>query len=214
MTTHPANAAHCATDSNTEMPLASLAHEIQLPTSPEPCLPYRILIYHTGQSFVAEVLELPGCKAQGDSYEHALEGAKQAISDYVSRALSSGQLPPQLFTRQEMLKAIRTCVTTQVFQPLNRRKFTPIRARLAAIHGNLSNRELAARIGVYGNDASSALSSASTGKGTRKIRCAIALCLETPPSQLWPHRSSAMRDEDDAMYFWLKTNPRATNPID
>jgi predicted RNase H-like HicB family nuclease len=49
---------------------------------------YEIIIYWSeeDQAYVAEVPELPGCSAHGDSYESALSNAKQAISLWLETA--------------------------------------------------------------------------------------------------------------------------------
>jgi predicted RNase H-like HicB family nuclease len=49
---------------------------------------YEIIIYWSDedQAYVAEVPELPGCSAHGDTYESALSNAKQAISLWIETA--------------------------------------------------------------------------------------------------------------------------------
>jgi predicted RNase H-like HicB family nuclease len=49
---------------------------------------YEIIIYWSDedQAYVAEVPELPGCAAHGDTYESALSNAKQAISLWIETA--------------------------------------------------------------------------------------------------------------------------------
>lgn len=49
---------------------------------------YKVIIYWSveDQAYVAEVPELPGCVAHGDSYETALANAKQAIALWIETA--------------------------------------------------------------------------------------------------------------------------------
>ena len=49
---------------------------------------YEVIIYWSeeDQAYVAEVPELPGCVAHGDSYESALANAKQAIALWIETA--------------------------------------------------------------------------------------------------------------------------------
>lgn len=58
---------------------------------------YEIIIYWSDDDgvFVAEVPELPGCLAHGDSREAALANAKDAIALWVETAAEHGDLVPQ-----------------------------------------------------------------------------------------------------------------------
>jgi predicted RNase H-like HicB family nuclease len=49
---------------------------------------YEIIIYWSGEDgvYVAEVPELPGCSAHGESYESALSNAKDAIALWIETA--------------------------------------------------------------------------------------------------------------------------------
>jgi predicted RNase H-like HicB family nuclease len=49
---------------------------------------YEVIIYWSDedQAYVAEVPELPGCSAHGDTYESALSNAKQAIALWIETA--------------------------------------------------------------------------------------------------------------------------------
>ena len=49
---------------------------------------YEIIIYWSEEDkvYVAEVPELPGCSAHGDSYESALNNAKEAIALWIETA--------------------------------------------------------------------------------------------------------------------------------
>ena len=57
---------------------------------------YEIIIYWSNedQAFVAEVPELPGCMAHGNSYEEALVNAKEAIELWVDTANEFGDPVP------------------------------------------------------------------------------------------------------------------------
>ena len=58
---------------------------------------YEILIYWSNedQVFVAEVPELPGCAAHGDTEEVALENVKEAIKLWIDTAREFGDPIPQ-----------------------------------------------------------------------------------------------------------------------
>jgi len=58
---------------------------------------YEIIIYWSDddKAFVAEVPELPGCMAHGDSHEAALANAKDAIQLWIDTALDIGDSVPE-----------------------------------------------------------------------------------------------------------------------
>ena len=58
---------------------------------------YEVIIYWSNQddSFVAEVPELPGCMAHGDSYETALANAQQAVDLWIETAREFGDPVPE-----------------------------------------------------------------------------------------------------------------------
>ena len=58
---------------------------------------YEILIYWSDedQVFVAEVPELPGCMAHGETQEEALEQAKEAMSLWIETAQEHGDPVPE-----------------------------------------------------------------------------------------------------------------------
>ena len=58
---------------------------------------YEIIIYWSrdDEAFVADVPELPGCVAHGDSHESALANAKSAMALWIESALADGQAVPQ-----------------------------------------------------------------------------------------------------------------------
>ena len=66
---------------------------------------YEIIIYWLGDDsvFVAEVPELPGRVAHGDSYESALANAKQAIELWIDTAREFGRDVPEPKGRRLML---------------------------------------------------------------------------------------------------------------
>jgi len=53
---------------------------------------YEIIIYWDGQDkcYIADVPELPGCKAHGSSYDEALLKAKEAIALWIDTAKEFG----------------------------------------------------------------------------------------------------------------------------
>jgi len=66
---------------------------------------YEIIIYWSGDdnAFVAEVPELPGCVAHGDSHESALANTKQAIELWIDSAREFGRDVPEPKGRRLML---------------------------------------------------------------------------------------------------------------
>ncbi len=58
---------------------------------------YEVIIYWSAEddAFVAEVPELPGCVAHGDSYELALAQAQEAISLWIDTAMEFGDRVPE-----------------------------------------------------------------------------------------------------------------------
>ena len=57
---------------------------------------YEVIIYWSeeDQAFVAEVPELPGCSAHGDTYEDALANAMEAIELWLDTAKETGRPIP------------------------------------------------------------------------------------------------------------------------
>lgn len=57
---------------------------------------YEIILYWSedDQAFVAEVPELPGCMAHGDSQESALASVNEAIALWISTAEELGRAVP------------------------------------------------------------------------------------------------------------------------
>lgn len=66
---------------------------------------YEIIIYWSDedQVFVAEVPELPGCMAHGDTQEAALTHAKEAIEWWIDTARKFGDAVPEPKGRRLML---------------------------------------------------------------------------------------------------------------
>jgi predicted RNase H-like HicB family nuclease len=58
---------------------------------------YEIIIFWSEEdnAFVAEVPELPGCMADGKTYQEALENAEQIIDEWIETAKEEGRLIPQ-----------------------------------------------------------------------------------------------------------------------
>ena len=58
---------------------------------------YEITIFWSDedQAFVADVPELPGCMAHGDSHEQALAQVKQTMALWIEAAQANGRAVPQ-----------------------------------------------------------------------------------------------------------------------
>ena len=58
---------------------------------------YELIIYWSDedQGFVVEVPELPGCMADGDTYEQAVANARQVIEQWIETALDLGRPIPE-----------------------------------------------------------------------------------------------------------------------
>ncbi|MEZ5386783.1 MAG: type II toxin-antitoxin system HicB family antitoxin [Prosthecobacter sp.] len=58
---------------------------------------YEIILYWSDadEAFVAEVPELPGCMADGSTYEEALNNARVVIDEWIETARSLGREVPQ-----------------------------------------------------------------------------------------------------------------------
>lgn len=60
-------------------------------------LRYEIIIYWSDDdnAYVAEVPELPGCMADGETYEESLSNAQQVIQEWIETAKGLGRPVPQ-----------------------------------------------------------------------------------------------------------------------
>lgn len=58
---------------------------------------YELIIYWSedDRSFVVEVPELPGCMADGETYERAVANAQQVIEEWVETARELGRPVPE-----------------------------------------------------------------------------------------------------------------------
>ena len=58
---------------------------------------YELIIYWSkaDQSFIVEVPELPGCMADGGSYEEAVANAQTVIAEWIETARSLGRPIPE-----------------------------------------------------------------------------------------------------------------------
>ena len=58
---------------------------------------YEIILYWSDadEAFVAEVPELPGCMADGSTYDEALNNARVVIDEWIETARSLGREVPQ-----------------------------------------------------------------------------------------------------------------------
>ena len=68
---------------------------------------YEIIIYwsNADDAFVAEVSELPGCMAHGDTQEAALKNVNQAIALWIDTAKEFGDPVPETKGEQLVLEA-------------------------------------------------------------------------------------------------------------
>jgi len=60
-------------------------------------LRYEIIIYwsYEDQAFIAEVPELPGCAADGESYQAALQNVEVLMQEWIETAQQLGRIVPQ-----------------------------------------------------------------------------------------------------------------------
>jgi len=58
---------------------------------------YEVIIYWSkdDESYVAEVPELPGCMADGSTYQEALANAEVIISEWIETAREIGRIIPE-----------------------------------------------------------------------------------------------------------------------
>ena len=58
---------------------------------------YEIIIFWSDEdnAFIAEVPELPGCMADGQTYQEALSNAQQIIQEWITTAKGLGRTVPQ-----------------------------------------------------------------------------------------------------------------------
>ena len=58
---------------------------------------YEIIIFwsHEDEAFVAEVPELPGCMADGKTYQEALSNAERVIQEWIETARELGRPIPR-----------------------------------------------------------------------------------------------------------------------
>jgi predicted RNase H-like HicB family nuclease len=60
-------------------------------------LHYEIILYWSeeDQAFIAEVLELPGCAADGETYQEALQNVEVIIQEWIETAKDLGRSIPE-----------------------------------------------------------------------------------------------------------------------
>jgi predicted RNase H-like HicB family nuclease len=58
---------------------------------------YELIIYWSGedQGFIVEVPELPGCMADGETYEQAVANARQVIEEWIETTRELGRPVPE-----------------------------------------------------------------------------------------------------------------------
>lgn len=159
----------------------------------------KIQLSWDGHQFRAEAPELNTCAASKKSYAEALQRIERTLSGMIAEAMQSHARMPD-----EVLKALRRFPLLSELPMSRTHRSLPIKSRLIEKFGPRSNRELAACIGIVSADAPIMLSSAMAGNGTRKIRCAIALALDEPPSSLWPGQADGRTQADDRMFYLLR----------
>jgi predicted RNase H-like HicB family nuclease len=74
-----------------------------MPKTPEAYLkePYsRVLVPDESGGYSAEMLEFPGCFAEGDTVDEAIEALEQSAQSWIQAALDQGQEIPQPFVNQ------------------------------------------------------------------------------------------------------------------
>jgi predicted RNase H-like HicB family nuclease len=170
--------------------------------------PYKIVLYHDGDTCKAAVPELPGCVASGENYLDALLRIQRAMSAWITEASQPGAKVQISMVPEKLLSTLRCFSPSSKRKSRSARRCSPVKRRLIEKFGELSNRELAARIGIVAADSPIMLSSAAAGNGTRKVRCAIAVALDEPPSALWPGRPIELHTADDAVFHSLKSGAR------
>ena len=60
-------------------------------------LRYEIILYYSqeDESFIAEVPELPGCAADGETYQEALQNVEMVMQEWIETAQELGRTIPQ-----------------------------------------------------------------------------------------------------------------------
>ncbi|MEG4811753.1 type II toxin-antitoxin system HicB family antitoxin [Microcoleus sp. F8-D1] len=58
---------------------------------------YEVIIYWSqeDQAFIAEVPELPGCAADGETYQEALQNVELIMQEWIETAQQLGRIVPQ-----------------------------------------------------------------------------------------------------------------------
>ena len=66
---------------------------------------YEIILYWSAEddAYIAEVPELPGCAADGASYQEAIANAEEVIDGWIETALDMGRAIPEPKGRRLML---------------------------------------------------------------------------------------------------------------
>lgn len=146
-----------------------------------------ILLSHDGVRFVAQVVSDPGCLGYGQTYCEALKDAETQLAHQRSQQPSVGNIAEEPDAEPQRRVQVRSYVPE-------------VKALLFQRYGRVSNRQLAAHIGLVERDAPVMLSSAFSGHGTRRVRVAIAVALAVEPSQLWPDRAVTIMQSDDVLY--------------
>lgn len=165
-------------------------------------LRHSIHLYFDNGRYIAVVPDHPDCRADGASYAEAL-GRLESMLQRSARGL------PANTSSTSNTSDVSGAAGTDTG---SRCRSSAIKARLMAKFGRLSNRQLAARIGIVAPDAPVMLSSALGGRGSRQVRCAIALALDELPSILWPDSSSRVRAIDDSCFLDARLTVSEVSP--
>jgi predicted RNase H-like HicB family nuclease len=72
---------------------------------------YEIILYWSkeDQAFIAEVPELPGCSADGATYQEALVNAELVIREWIETARELGRAVPEPRGRRPLGEPCRAC---------------------------------------------------------------------------------------------------------
>lgn len=138
-----------------------------------------VWIFFDGKSFVAQDLDRPKLIGRGATRSEALVRLEETLTV----SAGHGEAWAQQAARPR--------------RPRQLSRASPIKLQLMGKFGKLSNRELAAQIGIIDNNSPAMLSAAMAGQGTRRVRCAIANALNVMPSVLWPNRPDSELDDEE-----------------
>ncbi len=81
---------------------------------------YKIIIYWSedDQSYIAEVPELPGCMADGSSYQEAVDNAERVVAEWIETAKEQGRRVPKPMRDHCMFRLYWRCCSMANKYPL------------------------------------------------------------------------------------------------